>query len=279
MLNLQTVSPYRLVALTPLINHDMVQVAFIKLLPLKIISRAWGWLNSVYLPTFLRVFVISWYARTFNCKIDEADIDDLTQYAHLGDFFRRALKPGLRPISDAAVVSPADGIVVHHGRVEDDEKIEQVKGVNYSLQSFLGPNTWSQTQDAIQHSGGDLIEEINEAKKYIHELMAKKTPNTTLYHCVIYLAPGDYHRFHSPSDWTVAFRRHFSGKLLSIRPSWMSWIADLFTINERVAYLGSWAHGFFSMTAVGATNVGSIRVYFDEVRVNHASGSFSELVE
>lgn len=33
-----------------------------------------------------------------------------------------------------------------------------------------------------------------------------------LYHCVIYLAPGDYHCFHSPTDWTVSHRRHFPGK-------------------------------------------------------------------
>lgn len=33
-----------------------------------------------------------------------------------------------------------------------------------------------------------------------------------LYHCVIYLAPGDYHRFHSPTDWTVCHRRHFPGR-------------------------------------------------------------------
>lgn len=32
-----------------------------------------------------------------------------------------------------------------------------------------------------------------------------------LYHCVIYLAPGDYHCFHSPTDWTVSHRRHFPG--------------------------------------------------------------------
>lgn len=38
----------------------------------------------------------------------------------------------------------------------------------------------------------------------------------------------------------------------------------LFCINERVVYTGEWEHGFFSFTAVGATNVGSVQVYMDE---------------
>lgn len=32
-----------------------------------------------------------------------------------------------------------------------------------------------------------------------------------LFHVVIYLAPGDYHCFHSPTDWRVELRRHFPG--------------------------------------------------------------------
>ena len=39
----------------------------------------------------------------------------------------------------------------------------------------------------------------------------------------------------------------------------------LFALNERTVLLGSWVHGFFSYTAVGAFNVGSIQLTLDEV--------------
>ena len=47
--------------------------------------------------------------------------------------------------------------------------------------------------------------------EYARSLLTNPRDNA-LYHCITYLAPGDYHRFHSPADWTVCARRHFPGK-------------------------------------------------------------------
>lgn len=87
-----------------------------------------------------------------------------------------------------------------------------------------------------------------------------------LFFAVVYLAPGDYHRFHSPTSWVVEKRRHFAGELYSVAPYVAKRLHNLFVLNERVALLGRWRYGFFSMVPVGATNVGSIVINFDTVR-------------
>ena len=58
-------------------------------------------------------------------------------------------------------------------------------------------------------------------------------------------------------DLFVCFR-HFPGELLSVKPSTANHMPGLLHLNERVAWLGKWRHGFFSMTAVAALNVGDI---------------------
>lgn len=175
---------------------------------------------------------------------------DLTYYKSLSAFFTRPLRDGARYIAPAPCVSPCDGVVLNCGPADTD-KIEQVKGVTYSLEEFLGENKWSKTN----------------GMNYYNSLLKNK--NNILHQCIIYLAPGDYHRFHSPCDWTSSFRRHFSGKLLSVNPWMAKLIPGLFTMNERAVYIGDWKHGFFSMTAVGATNVGSIEIYSDpDLRTN-----------
>jgi len=56
-----------------------------------------------------------------------------------------------------------------------------------------------------------------------------------------------------------------TGELFSVNPGIARWLQGVFNFNERAVYVGNWEHGFFTMAAVGATNVGSINVCFDKV--------------
>ncbi|KAM3939530.1 phosphatidylserine decarboxylase proenzyme, mitochondrial isoform 2-T2 [Leptodactylus fuscus] len=243
-----------------------LEVAIYKSVPTRLLSRAWGRLNQVELPTWLRKPVYSLYIWTFGVNMKEAAVEDLHHYRNLSEFFRRKLKPQARPVCDShSVISPSDGKILHFGRVKNCE-VEQVKGVTYSLESFLGPQTWTENLPISKNSFQD-------------QLVTKE--GNELYHCVIYLAPGDYHCFHSPTDWNVHHRRHFPGSLMSVNPGVARWIKELFCYNERVVLTGGWKHGFFSLTAVGATNVGSIRIYFDrDLQTNsprYSKGSHNDM--
>lgn len=154
-------------------------------------------------------------------------------YRSLSEFFTREIRPDCRLISPDCIVSPCDGRVLHYGPVTSETHMEQVKGVTYSLEAFLGPK-WN------HDITGSYIESLKQRKE-----------GTALYHCIIYLAPGDYHRFHSPTLWKPEMRRHFHGELLSVSPKVAKLVPGLFALNERAAYMGEWEHGFFSFTAVG----------------------------
>ncbi|XP_030884230.1 phosphatidylserine decarboxylase proenzyme, mitochondrial isoform X3 [Leptonychotes weddellii] len=245
------------------------RVALYKSVPTRLLSRAWGRLNQVELPHWLRRPVYSLYIWTFGVNMKEAAVEDLHHYRNLSEFFRRKLKPQARPVCGLhSVISPSDGKILNFGQVKNCE-VEQVKGVTYSLESFLGPRT----------STDDLpFPPATPCGSFRNQLVTRE--GNELYHCVIYLAPGDYHCFHSPTDWTVSHRRHFPGSLMSVNPGMARWIKELFCHNERVVLTGDWKHGFFSLTAVGATNVGSIRIYFDrDLHTNsprYSKGSYND---
>ncbi|RXM95688.1 Phosphatidylserine decarboxylase proenzyme [Acipenser ruthenus] len=119
------------------------RVALYKSIPTRLLSRAWGRLNQVELPTWLRKPVYSLYIWTFGVNMKEAAVEELHHYRNLSEFFRRKLKPQARPVCDShCVISPSDGKILHFGRVKNCE-VEQVKGVTYSLETFLGPHTWT----------------------------------------------------------------------------------------------------------------------------------------
>lgn len=159
-----------------------------------------------------------------------------------------------------------------------DEEFARMNGISYTLPTLLygRPGTPVKRRASLDASTtSDTTSEVQVQEELargegIPWYTPKKAAHHALFYVVIYLAPGDYHRFHSPTAWVVESRRHFAGELYSVSPYLQRHLPGLFTLNERVALLGRWRWGFFSYTPVGATNVGSIKINFDsELRTNN----------
>lgn len=147
----------------------------------------------------------------------------------------------------ASVCSPCDGRVLSFGDVDCTKcTISCVKGSDYRVDEFLF---------------GFKSESESSVDKVIKSAVGRG--NKVMFF-VVYLAPGDYHRYHSPSTFTASYRRHIAGYLEPVDPRYLKNHRDVFKSNERVNVLGDWTHGFFAMSFVGATNVGSIKLHFDD---------------
>lgn len=80
---------------------------------------------------------------------------------------------------------------------------------------------------------------------------------------IIYLAPGDYHWYHAAANFSTNYWWHIAGHLEPVKPSYIENHKVVFKSNERVSVFGTWPEGYFSMTFVGALNVGSMNLHFD----------------
>lgn len=181
-----------------------------------------------------------------------------------------------------------DGNTLSPGSVKPHQGAHDASLPNSSSSSTSTTNGSNDknTEEAVnQHSLGEQISlatEMWDPASPHWTLRGVPKEGNKMFFCVVYLAPGDYHRFHSPTNWVVERRRHFAGELFSVSPYMTKLLKDLFVLNERVALLGRWRHGFFSYIPVGATNVGSIRINFDsDLRTNSPTrpktpGEYSE---
>lgn len=161
--------------------------------------------------------------------------------------------------------------------IKRDEEFAKLNGILYSLDDILGgegEETYHLNNLDYEDKGDGTAKELKPSVGKDLSVAQNLTPtplerlhlsgHSNLYFAVIYLAPGDYHRYHSPTNWVTTLRRHFIGELFSVAPFFQKTLQGLFVLNERVALLGYWKYGFFSMIPVGATNVGSIVVNFDK---------------
>lgn len=159
--------------------------------------------------------------------------------------------------------------------VKRDEEFAHVNGISYTVSDLMSgapgadrKSIKDESTDVSQSAVADVRAELALGERAWYDMLSPDK-TTSLYYAVVYLAPGDYHRFHSPTNWVVERRRHFAGELYSVSPYLQRTLPGLFTLNERVVLLGRWRWGFFSYIPVGATNVGSIKVNFDrELRTN-----------
>jgi hypothetical protein len=79
-------------------KHCVLQITCYRAVPLRIVSRAWGWIMSKQVPVSVRPWLYNCYASAFGCNLQEAAYEDLTAYKSLAEFFCRPLKDGVRPI-------------------------------------------------------------------------------------------------------------------------------------------------------------------------------------
>ena len=160
--------------------------------------------------------------------MDEAE-GHLGSYPSFDAFFTRPLKKGAREVSSDPVVSPSDGKLSCFGRVDTGSRI-QVKGQLYEVSELIGSE-----EDARRYSAGQFA--------------------------VVYLAPGDYHRVHSPVDGRITLLRGMPGDLFPVNSIGERYVPQLFVRNNRVAIvIDTEQLGRVTVVMVGATIVGRISV-------------------
>jgi phosphatidylserine decarboxylase len=203
-------------------------VALQRLLPKHGISRLVLAATRSSSPAFKNA-LIRLFVKGFRPDMSDAVETDPTAYASFNEFFTRALRPGTRPVDadPRAIVSPVDGTVSEAGVLTDD-RILQAKGHDYTLRALLaGSAAWERS-----FIGGTFA--------------------------TIYLAPYNYHRIHMALPGELRESFYVPGHLFSVNRTTAKLVPGLFSINERV-FCGFDSGGMpWSITLVGALNVGSM---------------------
>jgi phosphatidylserine decarboxylase len=201
-------------------------------LPKQALTVFAGWVARARGGRFTHA-LIRWFIGRYGVNMAEAANDDVTQFASFNEFFTRALKAGVRPLSGADFVCPVDGAISQYGHIRGDQ-IFQAKGHQYSTQALVGGDAAL----AAQFQDGEFA--------------------------TIYLSPKDYHRIHMPAAARLRRMIYVPGELFSVNPATAQGVPGLFARNERVVCVFDMPHGPdgetrpFVQVLVGATIVGSM---------------------
>jgi phosphatidylserine decarboxylase len=203
------------------------------LLPKRLLTQFAGMVADMRGGPLTRALIRKFVAH-YKVNMEEAADPRIESYPTFNEFFTRALRPGARPISDAALVCPVDAAISQFGPIEHDQ-IFQAKGHSYSTRALVGGD------QALAH-------------QFNHGHFA-----------TLYLAPKDYHRIHMPCEGRLKRMIYIPGDLFSVNPVTARHVPSLFARNERVVCVFDTAYGPFVNVLVGATIVGSIETVWHGV--------------
>lgn len=189
----------------------------------RLVTRLVGHLADVPVPRPLRAPLWSAWAGAVGARLDEADATP-DAWGTFGDVFMRDLRDGARPMADAGIIAPCDGIVTDVGTV-GPERDWRVKGADWQLDRLLGP------VEPEPFDGGQVA--------------------------VIYLGPSDPHSVHAPFDATVERVEHRGGLLKTVRPE----ASPRLDLHERVVFAGRMNDGSpWALAMVAAVGVRRVAV-------------------
>ncbi len=175
----------------------------------------------------IKNYLIRRFIQAYDVRMHEAVREKAEDYLHFNDFFTRHLKPHVRPLADAHIVSPVDGSVSEIGSIKQGQLL-QAKGYEYGVDELLGCDA----EQCAPFQQGSFA--------------------------TLYLSPRDYHRVHMPVAATLQDMIHVPGTLFSVQPATVCHIPRLFARNERLVLFFETAYGPMAVVLVGATIVGKI---------------------
>jgi phosphatidylserine decarboxylase len=222
--------------------NDALIVSLLSVVPKNRSAWMMGLGARLRLPRFANQMLLRWFVRQYGVDLTESE-GQISDFDSLAEFFVRALKPGMRPIDTepGLLVSPVDGKAHTFGRIENGQFL-QAPGRPASVAQLVGEEA------AARYDGGSFA--------------------------VLYLAPPDYHRVHSPVAGTVQRLDYRAGTLWPVFPAATRKVDGLFGRNERLVFHIDTGHGRMALVMVGAFGVGRIANVFDERRSNTSVRAF-----
>jgi len=216
---------------------DGLIINLLSVLPRKLVSRTMGAGTRLALPRSVHRMILRWYVRHYGVNLDEC-VGGIEDYPTIAEFFTRPLLPDVRPTDPApeALVSPVDAKVYVLGTTEEG-RIPQSPELDYPVRTLLG--------------GDQRYEKADYA--------------------VLYLAPKDYHRVHSPREGGIVGYRYRPGELWPVFPGATRRVKELFAINERLVIRVDTDLGEIAVVMVGAFGVGRMSLSFSDTVTNTGS--------